>query len=545
MKKYVMVISGNGKHKYSWIVKPMGFGKTYKRVVSLGNIDKLHLINPNYQEIIKENLQKFEYIVEPDQLKNKLLETLKETKEKTFVSNVGISAIYSVVDSLNIFESINKTKRKNLKELLKYQIGSRILNNYSMIKSFQNKENFTNNITTKKDTFYNLLDILVDNENNIMQTLNKEICSKTDRNIELVFYDSSTVYFESFVRDGFRQPGYSKDGKFKEDQVVIGMATDSNGIPIFIKVFKGNTSDINTFIPFILEMKKAYNISKITIIADKGMSSNKNIRFLESLGIDFIISYRAKAGSQNFKKIILDPTGYQGDESFKYKELEYESTWKNERKNGKIRRKIITYSKSRAHKDEQDRKILINNFKKHQNSKGVVKSEQILGAKKYKFFKQVGNLEFTLDYQKIEEDSKFDGVYVYETSRLDLSASEIVQIYHKQWQIEENFRSLKNALKVRPIYVWTNKHIKGHFILCFIALVVLKYTLYKINKFYSENGVIEKYTNNTLIELLNSCNEVRTYRNNELISSKFVNTMSKPYASDEFNEIMSILKSCI
>ncbi|MDJ1646092.1 IS1634 family transposase, partial [Mycoplasma phocimorsus] len=185
-------------------------------------------------------------------------------------------------------------------------------------------------------------------------------------------------------------PGYSKDGKFKEDQVVIGMATDENGIPIMLKVFRGNTADCNTFIPFIIEMKKTYNLKKVTIIADKGMSINRNIRFLEANGIDFIISYRLKTSSKEFKEFALDKSGYkQINSTTKYKEYEYNSHWNGKRINENIRRRIITHSTSRAKKDKEDRRNLINNFIKKQNSQGVVTADNIIGIKKYKFYKKV------------------------------------------------------------------------------------------------------------------------------------------------------------
>ncbi|MDJ1649026.1 IS1634 family transposase, partial [Mycoplasma phocimorsus] len=176
-------------------------------------------------------------------------------------------------------------------------------------KRFNDKDAYTNDIEVEKSTFYNFLDILDDYQDEILKGLNNKIAKETNRNVELVFYDSSTVYFESFVREGLRVPGYSKDGKFKEDQVVIGMATDENGIPIMLKVFRGNTADCNTFIPFIVEMKKTYNLKKVTIIADKGMSINRNIRFLEANGIDFIISYRLKTSSKEFKEFALNKLG--------------------------------------------------------------------------------------------------------------------------------------------------------------------------------------------------------------------------------------------
>ncbi|MDJ1645987.1 transposase [Mycoplasma sp. M5725] len=113
-------------------------------------------------------------------------------------------------------------------------------------------------------------------------------------------------------------------------------------------------------------------------------------------------------------------------------------------------------------------------------------------------------MKFTLDYNKILEDEKFDGYYVYETSKMDLKANDIIEIYHKQWQIEENFRTLKSALKIRPVYVWTDNHIKGHFIFNFIAIIVLKYSIFIVNKLYKDSGIVEKMTNDKFIMMLNS-----------------------------------------
>ncbi|WP_436358528.1 IS1634 family transposase [Mycoplasma sp. 480] len=310
------------------------------------------------------------------------------------------------------------------------------------------------------------------------------------------------------------------------------MATDSNGIPIFIKVFKGNTADSSTMIPFIEEMKKNYNLKKVTIIADKGMSINKNLRYLEQKNIDFIISYRLKSSSKEFKEFALAQEGYIDiNQSLKYKEYHYNSHWNGKRVNDTIRRRIVAFSKSKAKKDYEDRQILIKNFQKRQNKIGRVSAEEIIGIKKYKFFKRVGKMEFELDYEKIIEDEKFDGLYVYETSRLDLSPEQIIEIYHKQWQIEENFRTLKNTLKVRPIYVWKDSHILGHFILNFLALVVLKYSIFLINKFYKDNGVVDKITNDKFIEAFNSQTSVVTEFKGEIIKVETLN-----YKTDENND---------
>ncbi|TQC51251.1 IS1634 family transposase [Mycoplasmopsis mucosicanis] len=546
MKNYVVMNNSNGKATYCQVVVGQGFKKAYKRIASLGNIQKLTEINENYLEIFRDKVKELGHIEDSNKLKKILLDYLNSLAEQTYTTNIGINILYYVIDKLQIFESLEKSKHKDLENILKYQISSRILQNSSIINSFENKDKFENEVDTKKDTFYGLLDVLVNNEDNLISNLYEKISSISNRNKQFVFFDSTTVYFETFSRDGLRMPGYSKDGKFKEDQVVVGMATDSNGIPIYLKVFRGNTADGNTLIPFIVDLREKFAIKSMTVIADKGMSTNKNIRFLESHGIDYIFAQRLKTTSKSFKEFVLDPSGFnESVDNFKWKELEFKSLWKGGRFNDNFRRRIVIYSQKRANKDKNDRQILIDNFRKKQNKQGVVNAEDIIGTKKYKFFKKVGKMSFTLDLDKIEEDEKFDGYFVYETSRKDLKPEEIVSVYHKQYQIEENFRTLKSSLKVRPIFVRTERHIRGHFLLNFIALIVLKFTIFKINEFYHQQGVIEKLTNTKLIDFLKDCNKLTKLRNGKIIEERFIDPAINKSNEETYNEFLEIVKNCI
>ncbi|WP_331708010.1 transposase [Mycoplasmopsis felis] len=358
----------------------------------------------------------------------------------------------------------------------------------------------------------------------ILKNLNNKVSKITNREIELVFFDSSTVYFETFQRDGFRFPGYSKDGKFKEDQVVLGMATDINGIPIHMKLFKGNTADPNTFIPFILDLKQTYQINNITIISDKGMSTNRNIRFLEDLGINFIISYRAKSGSAEFKNYILKlKTVMLVILNLDIKKLNISHYETTKDLTGKLEEELLLIQNQEQLKIEKIVKILINNFEKRQNKDGIVRGEQMLVSKKYKFFKQIGRIDFELNYEKVLEDKKFDGIYVYETNRTDLTPQEVVQIYQNQWRIEENFRTLKTALKVRPVYVWTNSHIKGHFILCYLSLVIIKTIIHLLNEsFKKDAGLIDfKITTDNFIKAILTANKIVKKVDNKIIETLF------------------------
>ncbi|WP_406615783.1 transposase [Mycoplasmopsis hyopharyngis] len=124
--------------------------------------------------------------------------------------------------------------------------------------------------------------------------------------------------------------------------------------------------------------------------------------------------------------------------------------------------------------------------------------------------------------KKIVEDQQYDGIYVYETSRNDLKPEEIVAIYHKQWQIEENFRTLKNALKIRPIFVNSTNHIFGHFVLCFLALVVIKYALFILNnKIKEEYDVLDKVTNKSFIDAIESATVTISYYGDNEMDRKY------------------------
>lgn len=517
MSKYVILKSNNKNATYLRIVAPQGYGQTYKNIIGLGNYEKLKEINLNALEIMRAKLREIPEETDPKILKKILINEIG-TNEEFIYKNVGIELIYKTVSDLNIFDSFEKTRRKNQESILKYQIASKILNNQSIIKSFMRKDKYKNDISTQKDTFYDLLSDLVKNEHSIMKHLNNIISSKSSRNSQLLFFDSTTVYFESFTRSGLRKPGYSKDGKFKEDQVVIGMATDNNGIPIYLDVLPGNTSDSNTLMPFFIKLKKFYNIKNITVIADKGMSTNKNLRFLENLGINYIISHRLKQSTKEFKNYVVDKKDYkQIHENLWYKEMDYESMWDKGRPNGVIRKRIITHSTSRMKKDKMNREILVNNFNKKADNKGIVKASDMMGSKKHKFFKEVGQSFYVLDIEKQIEDEKYDGYYVYETTRNDLSPNEIISIYHHQWQIEENFRTLKTQFKVRPIYVYKDEHIKGHFILNFLSLVVIKYMLNLTNEFIKKNGMLYRITNNKFIDAVNSANIIECWKGDKLI----------------------------
>ncbi|MCP9306428.1 IS1634 family transposase [Mesomycoplasma ovipneumoniae] len=495
MKKqnlFLFNVWGSSKDKpYKYVGWTQGYGKGAKRWFSLGNERNLEKINPNAVQIIKEKLKLFSNLDDKEKVKTALLDSIKNSTIIEGSVPVGAELIEKFIEKHNIFESLPKSRHKNMKEIFNYWISKQITDPGSIINAFDKKDDYSNQINTSKNSFYRLLDLVFESQNQLLNSVNKMVISELGQRGNEFYFDSSTIYFETFERNGLRIPGYSKGAKFKEDQIIIALACDKNGIPFHIKVFERNTADSSTLIPFVLDVESKYKIKNMTIIADRGMLTAANIRFLESKEYNFIISYHAKLGSQKFKNYLLDPSDYVDvNADFKYKKEEFYSSYKNKRYTENIRRRIITYSKKRAKKDSELREEQIQNFIKKQNKDGFIEVNKLFGRKP-KYFREISNMKFELDQSKIDKDKQFDGYYVYETNILNLNVLDIVEKYQKQQNIEDNFRSLKGLLNIRPVFLRIDEHVLAHTLLCFISLVILKTIIFKINKHISDNKLFQ------------------------------------------------------
>ncbi|WP_337896523.1 IS1634 family transposase [Mesomycoplasma ovipneumoniae] len=489
---FLFNVWGNSKDKlYKYVGWTQGYGKGPKCWFSLGNLQTLEKINPNAIQIIKEKLKLFSNLDDKDKVKAVLLDSIKNSTIIEGSVSVGGELIEKFIEKHNIFESLPKSRYKNMKEIFNYLISKRITNPGSIINAFDENDDYSNQINASKNSFYRLLDLVFESQNQLLDSLNKMVISELGQRDNEFYFDSSTIYFETFERSGLRIPGYSKDAKFKEDQIVISLACDKNGIPFHIKFFKGKTGDSSTLIPFVLDVESKYSIKNMTIIADPGMLTAANIRFIESKKYNFIISYHAKIGTQKFKNYLLDLNDYVDvNADFKYKKEEFYSSYKNKRYSENIRRRIITYSTKRAIKDRKAREEQIQNFIKKQNKDGFIEANKLFG-KKPKYFREISNMKFELEQSKIYKDKQFDGYYVYETNMLNLNVLDIVEKYKKQSNIEANFRSLKGLLNIQPVFLKIDEHILAHTLLCFISLVVLKTIIFKINKHIIDNKLFE------------------------------------------------------
>lgn len=323
---------------------------------------------------------------------------------------------------------------------------------------------------------YRSLDVLHQNKEKIEQHIFSINCSLFKMKIDIAFYDVTTFHFESVRKDGLKNFGYSKNCKFNEVQVVLGMFIDCEGRPIGYELFSGNTFDSKTLDQALDAIEKRFGIRNVIIVADRGINSKINLKHIVDKGYGYIVSSRIKNMSKKTQKEIFDDAGYAklygDDNSISYKILDYVNICKAGKDKFKLSEKlIITYSEKRAHKDCADRQRLLDKANHLLANKALIKGSGKRGGKKY--LKEQGeNIDWILDAEAITKDEKFDGYYGIQTSDANLSVEKILDAYHTLWKIEESFRIMKSTLEVRPIFHWTEDRIKGHFVACFLAFLL-------------------------------------------------------------------------
>jgi transposase len=286
--------------------------------------------------------------------------------------------------------------------------------------------------------------------------------------IGIVFYDITTLYFEASEEDELRIPGYSKDGKHHQPQILIGLLVGENGYPIGYEIFEGNTSETKTLVPVLQSFQKKFGLEKPIVVADAALLSQKNIDALKKEGYEFILGGRIKNETDAIKKQIL---------ALKVTE---KSPKEIACKNGRL---IITYSSKRAIKDLDNRMKGLKRLEKKAIG-GKLTKEHINNRGYNKYLKLEGETKISIDYQKFNQDSVWDGLKGYMTNT-SLTKNKVIRAYQQLWQIEKAFRISKTDLKIRPIYHRLRNRIEAHICICFTAYAIYK----ELERLLSKNGI--------------------------------------------------------
>jgi transposase len=493
----IQVYTSNG-HKYVRIIESYrvpGHKNPKIRVLkNLGREDELEAKEPGIVERLKREHNasraadaavKQEYFVEEIR---SLLQSQESTATKGFpLVNYGVEVYEKLWNDLKLDYFFDYRQKQHsriqfkVKDMVSLLVYSRLLNPGSKKRTFENRHWFApEEVDADLEKLYRTLPFLANQKENLEKHLNKQLSARMDRDLSVAFYDVTTYYFESVRADDLKRFGYSKDNKVNQVQVVMGLLIDSNGIPISYELFPGNTNDFKTLEPVMRKLKADYGIKKVIITADRGLNSKQNLAFLKSVGYEYVMAYKIRSSSKEIKEMVLSGETYHTvSKDFKWKVCNFSTSVNYEgRKVNLEDQMVITWSASREAKDRRDRERLIEKSKKLVESKSALKSEMKKGGKKYVQLNFIEEDQVAFNHKQLANDELYDGYYGIQFSDETLDPSRVIEIYHGLWKIEESFRVMKSNLEARPIFVWTEESIKGHFVVCYLALVIQRYLEY-------------------------------------------------------------------
>jgi len=420
---------------------------------------------------------------QPDRLDVNLKNIVEEKRIIT-----GIHQVFGkIFDKVGFNEVLkNPSRKKSSVKLLKNVVLGRIAAPTSK-RSTARMLSEEYGINTQLTAIYRMMDFIDDDAiEKIQEKTYLYTKQLKGEELDVVFYDCTTLYFESFNQEGLMQNGYSKDGKFNQAQIILSILVTKQGLPVGYQVYSGNTFEGNTLEDAVKLIKEKYNIGEVIFVADSGLISHKNINELHNNNVSFIIGARIKNQNKEITDKILDKSDYKKIDSKQHETgLLYKQIPINE-----YFTMTVTYSPKRAEKDKYDREKAIEKLKnKLQKSKNPKELLSNFGYKKFIKVKGEANLE--IDEQKLKEAEKWDGLKGIISNTKTLTALQQITHYSGLWQVEETFRISKHDIKMRPIYHWTDKRIKAHIAICFMALSCMRFAEYEIAARYKKLSPVE------------------------------------------------------
>ncbi len=425
--------------------------------------------------------------------------------------NFGYAALSKIYHELGIHTFLINRQRHSNEEydansIMKMLVFSRLLNPASKKKSFEERERFFENNDYSLDDVYRCLSLFNKHKDNLQVWINDKIKANYGRDTKLVYYDVTNYYFETDKIDDFKRKGVSKEHR-PNPIVQMGLFIDNNGIPITYQLSPGNTNDCLTYRPNLSRIKKDYDLGKVVVVADKGMTTGDNIWYTLSAGDGYVFSMSVRGANKELKDYVLDQNDYEWlGKEYKRKSRLYPRTIQVTSINGRKMKKpvdekqVIFYSEKYDKRAKAERAATIAKAQDMISNPSKYSQATSYGASGYikniEFDKETGEIlktskKLELDWDKLREDEALDGYYVIVTSEYKESDDRIIEMYRGLWKIEESFRVTKSDLEARPVYVSRNDHIEAHFLTCFIALVIARILEMRLGHKYSIGRILE------------------------------------------------------
>ncbi len=293
--------------------------------------------------------------------------------------------------------------------------------------------------------------------------------------LSLVFFDTTSIYFEGQGGETLGRHGHSKDHRPDLRQMIVGMVMSGDGRPVCSEMWPGNTTDVKTLLPVVARLRKRFGIERFCVVADRGMISQGTITALEGCaGLKYILGARLRSVAEVRDTVLSWGGRYQQvygprEHSKSPAPLEVKDV-RFTGEDGRDRRYVVCYNLEQAEKDRTDREAIVAALEDHlqQGDKSLVGNR---GFRKY--LKNAGK-HFAIDREKVKQEARFDGKWVLQTNWLDGATSDVALRYKDLWMVEDIFRTTKSVLETRPIYHQRDETIRGHVFCSFLALVLRK-----------------------------------------------------------------------
>ena len=287
--------------------------------------------------------------------------------------------------------------------------------------------------------------------------------------IDLLFFDTTSIYFEGQGGQQIGQYGKSKDSRPDLKQMVVGLALDVHGWPLCCELWPGNTADVTTLLPVVNRLRQRFKVPRVSIVADRGMISAKTIAALESdeLDCNYILGARMRSVKEISERVLADRGRFhevtpqrqnsKDPSPLKVKEVLLDH-----------RRYIVCLNEEQRRKDAADRQAIVEHLRE-QLKRG---DKDLIGNKGYrKYLRALEGEHFKIDEAKIEQEARYDGLWVLQTNLAD-EPKIIALAYKELWMVEDMFRTMKSILETRPIYHKCDETIRGHVFCSFLALLL-------------------------------------------------------------------------
>jgi transposase len=486
-------------------------GKKQSRTIHHKSLGYLHDLQKQYPDPVAHFKEIISQMNAEEKEANKItleIDMNEKLENETHTRyNMGYAVIMKIYHELELDRFFNNKARHenfeyNTNSIMKLLTITRILHPSSKKRSYEYKDTFFERFDFELHHIYRALSHFSKIGLECQRFISEQINEKFGRDTTLMYFDVTNFHFEIDESDDMRRRGKEKNNR-PDPIVQMALAMDADGIPLYYKLFPGNTHDSKTFIPVFKDVCVRFSPGRVIAVADMGCTSSNNIYFLKGGDRDkrvngYVFSFSIRKGTEKFKNYVLDDSNYVGrdgkalEENYDYKiksrieVREIKITMKNGSQKSKLidEKQVVFWSKKYADKARSERAEVIKkahdiiaNPKNHNRS-------TVHGAAAYikniTFDKKSGEIieepgkKMLYDEEKAAEDAKYDGYYCIITSELEMPEQRVIEIYRGLSDIEDNFKVSKSDLDIRPVHVSRKDRINAHVLTCFISLVILR-----------------------------------------------------------------------